>query len=62
MKAPVFLKPIEFAEAIGASKAKVYEMIQRKQVPSVKIAGLTRIPRAALEQFVEAAMQLSTEE
>jgi excisionase family DNA binding protein len=53
---PTFLKPIEFAAAIGASKQKVYEAISRGQIPSCRVAGLLRIPRKVLDEFARAAM------
>jgi len=57
MDKPTFLKPVEFAKSIQASKSKVYEMIQRNEIPHVVIGGMIRIPVAALEKFTEEAMQ-----
>lgn len=50
MDKPRFLKPVEFAKAISASKSKVYEMIQLGEIPIVVIGGMKRIPVAVLEE------------
>jgi excisionase family DNA binding protein len=57
MDKPTFLKPVEFAKSIQASKSKVYEMIQRGEIPHAVIGGMIRIPVAALEKFTKEAMQ-----
>lgn len=57
MDKPVFMKPVEFAKAIHASKSKIYEMIQRDELPHAVIGGMIRIPVAALEKFTREAMQ-----
>jgi hypothetical protein len=56
MDKPTFMKPVDFAKAISASKSKVYEMIQRGEVPHVVISGMIWIPFAALEKFSKEAM------
>ena len=62
MDKPVFLKPVAFAKAIQASKSKVYEMIQRGELPHAVIGGMIRIPVAALEKFNREAMQSANDE
>jgi excisionase family DNA binding protein len=52
---PLFVKPIEAAAMIGASRSKIYEMVSRGQIPSVRIGGLLRIPIAALERLAREA-------
>jgi excisionase family DNA binding protein len=49
------VKPIEAAAMIGASRSKIYEMVSRGQIPSVRIGGLLRIPIAALERLAREA-------
>jgi excisionase family DNA binding protein len=51
-----FLKPIEAAEAIGVSRTKIYEAIQRGQVPAIRIAGMIRVPRAWVDDQVKVAL------
>jgi excisionase family DNA binding protein len=56
-----FLKPIEAAEAIGISRTKIYEAIQRGQVPAIRIAGLIRVPRAWVDDQVKVALAGASE-
>jgi excisionase family DNA binding protein len=48
----VFVKPVRAAKLLDMSKSKIYEMIQRKQIPSVRLGGCLRIPMSALEDLV----------
>lgn len=54
---PDFLKPTEASIALKISRSKLYEALQRGEIPSVKIAGLTRIPRRWIEARVAEAMR-----
>lgn len=42
----------EFAEAIGASRAKGYEMVASGAVPSVVIGGLRRVPVSVVHDII----------
>lgn len=53
---PDFLRPIEASNALKISRSKLYEALQRGDIPSVKIAGLTRIPRRWIEDRVREAL------
>ncbi len=44
----VFVKPVRAAKLLDMSKSKIYEMIQRKELPAVRLGGCLRIPVAAL--------------
>ena len=57
-----FLKPVEVAEAIGVSRTKVYWAIQRGDIPSTRIAGMLRIPRAWVEAKIKAALEATESE
>jgi excisionase family DNA binding protein len=46
------LRASEFAEAIGASRSKVYEMMADGSVPTVVIGGVRRIPVDAAKQMI----------
>ena len=46
-------RPIEVGYAIGACRSTVYELIKSGMIPSVKIGGLLRVPRRALEKWIE---------
>lgn len=54
---PLFLRPREAAALIGASRSKLYEMISKGQIPTLRIGGLLRIPAASLDLLVEQAMR-----
>jgi excisionase family DNA binding protein len=42
----------EAARALGLGRSSLYELVMKKQIPSVKIGRARRIPVTALEQFV----------
>jgi excisionase family DNA binding protein len=49
----LLLTPEEAARALGVSRAKLYPMLMRRQIASIRIGGSRRIPLAALQQYVE---------
>jgi excisionase family DNA binding protein len=51
-----FLKPNEASQALKISRSKLYEALRRNEIPSCKIAGLTRIPRRWIEDRVREAL------
>ena len=48
------LSPKEAAKALGLSQSYVYELLASEALPSITIGRTRRIPRRALEAFVEA--------
>ena len=42
----------EAASLLGCGRTFVYGMIQRGELPVVKLGRLTKVPRCALEQYV----------
>ena len=48
----VFIKPVRAAKLLDMSKSKIYEMIQRNEIPSVRLGGCLRIPMSAIEDLV----------
>ena len=58
---PLFVKPIEAAALIGASRSKLYELVSSGEIPSVRIGGLLRIPLAALERLAHDADSATAE-
>jgi excisionase family DNA binding protein len=55
-------KPHEAAEAIGVSRARAYELIAAKTIPSIRIGASLRVPVDALRKWIadrqaEAAQQ-----
>ena len=51
----VFVKPVRAAKLLDMSKSKIYEMIQRKELPAVSLGGCLRIPMSALDDLVARA-------
>ncbi len=51
---------IEAAQVLNISKRKVYEMMAAGEIDSVKIGGCRRIPRVALDRFLESLMGSNT--
>ncbi len=51
----VFVKPVRAAKLLDMSKSKIYEMIQRRELPAVRLGGCLRIPMSALDELVAKA-------
>lgn len=51
---PLLLKPDEAARLLGVSRTKVYTLIGRRDIPSIRMGGSIRVPREALEAWVRA--------
>ena len=49
----LMLRPTEFAEAIGVSRSKGYELIASGEVPSVRVGKRgQRVPVAAAKEWI----------
>jgi excisionase family DNA binding protein len=48
----LLLRPVEAAEAIGIGRSKVYELIARGDLPSVRIGASVRVPVDALRGWI----------
>jgi excisionase family DNA binding protein len=53
----IALRPVEAAEAIGIGRSKVYELIQRGELPSVRIGGSVRVPVSALNEWIKTRLR-----
>jgi excisionase family DNA binding protein len=49
---PVLYTVEEAAEILRISRWKVFDLIRIKQLRSVKIGGLRRVPASAIEEYV----------
>ena len=49
----VLLRADEVANILGLGRSKVYELIMTRQLPVVRIGRLVRVPRPALERWIE---------
>lgn len=47
-------RPKALSAVLGLSRSKVYELLASGVLPSIKIAGSVRVPRAALEEWIRA--------
>lgn len=48
----LMLKPAEVAEAIGISRSKAYELLQRGEIPSIRVGSAVRVPVDALKAWI----------
>jgi excisionase family DNA binding protein len=46
-------RPTEFAEAIGVSRSKAYEIIAAGIVPSIRVGSSVRVPVDAAREWIE---------
>lgn len=56
----VLLRPQEAAAALGIGRSKLYELMAAGQLESVHIGTCRRIPRSALDSFVDELRHTST--
>lgn len=49
----LLLRVEEAAELVGLGRSKVYELVQSGELESVTVGRARRIPRAAVDAFVE---------
>ncbi len=47
------LRPDEVARILRIGRTKVYEMVARREIPVVRIGRGIRIPRRALESWID---------
>ncbi len=57
MAEPLLYKPEQGAEIIGIGRSKIFELIAAGQIETVRIGRSRRIPRQALEDYVERLRQ-----
>lgn len=54
--------PNEAAEAVGVSRARMYELIAAKTIPSIKIGSSLRVPVEALRAWVQQQLAAENEQ
>lgn len=52
-----FMKVGEFADALGCSRSKAYEIVKEGGVKSVTISGLLRIPIEEIERLAKSSAE-----
>jgi len=53
----ILLRPTEAADLIGIGRSKVYELISKGELPSLKIGTSIRVPLAELRQWIAARVR-----
>ena len=56
----LLLRPVEAAEAIGVGRSKIYELLARGELPSVRIGSSVRVPLDGLRDWI--AQQVDVKE
>ena len=51
------LRPAEFAEAVGISRSKAYEILARREVETIRVGGCIRVPMESVRRWI--AQQLT---
>jgi excisionase family DNA binding protein len=55
----VLLSVEEAASAMSLGRSLIYELVMRKEIASIKVGRMRRIPMVALQDFVERQLLLS---
>lgn len=48
-----FLRPAELAPLLGVTPSRIYQLIAAGEIPSTRIGGSLRVPRRALDRWLE---------
>ncbi len=51
---PLLLHVAEAARLLGCSRSKAYELVATASIPTVRLGRSVRVPRRALEAWIEA--------
>ena len=57
----LLLRPIEAAEMLGLSRAQVYSLCSRGDLPSVRMGASVRLPEEDVLRYIERLKSESTE-
>ena len=49
----ILYRPVEAAEAIGISRARLYELMNSGEIPSVRVGNVKRVPVDKLREWVD---------
>jgi len=61
MENRLLLRPGEAAVALGISRSKLYELLSRRAIPSVRLDGSIRVPAIQLQAWIESQMRKQAE-
>jgi excisionase family DNA binding protein len=48
----LLLRPVEAAEAIGVGRSKIYELLSKNELPSIRVGSSVRVPVDALRAWI----------
>lgn len=57
----LLLRPGEAATALGVSRSKLYELLSRRAIPSIRIDGSIRVPAIQLQAWIETQLREQAE-
>jgi prophage regulatory protein len=49
----LLLKPMEVTQVLGIGRSLVYELIARKEIPSVRLGRCIRVPADSLKRWLK---------
>ena len=55
----ILLKPSEAAQILGIGRSLIYELIARKEIPSLRLGKCIRIPSESLQRSLKEKESLS---
>ena len=50
----LLLKPSEVAKVLGIGRSLIYELIARKEIPSIRLGRCIRVPSESLQRWLKA--------
>ena len=56
----LLLSPEEAAEALGVGRSRVYDLMRKRELMSVRIGKSRRVPVAAVRSYVERLTELES--
>lgn len=49
----ILLRPAEAAVSLGVGRAKIYDLIHRGEIPSIRLGGAIRVPADRLKALID---------
>ena len=57
----LLLKPSEVAQILGIGRSLIYELIARKEIPSIRLGRCIRVPSESLQRWLKSQESQSSE-
>jgi len=58
----LLLKPLEAAQILGIGRSLIYELIARREIPSIRIGRCIRVPSDSLQSWIREQENIRLEE